>query len=99
MSIEARSENPSRTLFMAAELGGKSWKLGFALSLGAKPRLVTIPAGCTQSLEAQIRKAKQKFGLLYPVRPGSGRSSACRTRRRCAAATRQVATASGCIAT
>ena len=54
------TSNPS--LFMALELSGKTWKLGFLTEVG-NPRIRTIGAGDLKQLEAEIGKAKRRFKL------------------------------------
>lgn len=50
-------------LYMALELGEKTWKLGFTVGLGQRPRLRTIPGSDLRALEREISRAKQRFGL------------------------------------
>ena len=50
-------------LYLSLELGQKTWKLAFTIGLGQKPRLRTIAARDTEALMAEIRAAKQRFGL------------------------------------
>ena len=69
-------------LYLALDLGASSWKLAFSVGLGQKPRLKTIAARSTLSLIFEIRAAKGRFGLPEDA----------------PVATRQGATASGCIA-
>jgi transposase len=63
MTIETRNDEYSATLYMALELGGTTWKVGFTVGLGRKPRVVTIPARDTARLQREIAQAKQRFGL------------------------------------
>ena len=51
------------TLFVAFELGWKTWKLAFTVGLGQKPRVCTIPAGDEQAVVKEISKALERFGL------------------------------------
>ena len=48
-------------LYMAMDLGGKSWKLAF--SDRQHNRFRTIDAGCMEQLAKEIRLAKEKFGI------------------------------------
>jgi transposase len=50
-------------LYLALELGQKTWKLAFTVGLGQKPRLRTIAARDTEALMAEIAAAKKRFGL------------------------------------
>ena len=50
-------------LYLALDLGQKSWKLAFTVGLGQKPRLRTIAARDIEALLAEIRAAKGRFGL------------------------------------
>ena len=50
-------------LYMALELGDKTWKLGFSVGLGQKARLRNIAAADRVALEREILRAKQRFGL------------------------------------
>lgn len=70
MTIKARNTDytETETLYLAQELGGSTWKLGFTVSLGRKPRLVTIPAGDVARLASEIDKAKHRFGLSESAR-------------------------------
>ena len=53
----------ARALYLALDLGQKSWKLAFTIGLGQKPRLRTIAARDIKALLAEIRAAKGRFGL------------------------------------
>ena len=59
-------------LYMALELGGSNWKVMSTLSLGRKPRSVSITAGALVDLDAEISKAKRRFDL-----PDSARVLSC----------------------
>jgi transposase len=48
---------------MSYELGWTSWKLGFSVGLGQKPRCRTIPARDLKRLEREVAAAKERFGL------------------------------------
>ena len=50
-------------LFLAFELGLKTWKLGFTIGLGQRPRLRTIVAGDLEALQMEIQQAKKRFHL------------------------------------
>ena len=50
-------------LYLALELGQRTWKLAFTVGLGQKPRLRTIAARDTDALMTEIAAAKKRFGL------------------------------------
>ncbi len=50
-------------LFVAFELGWKTWKLASTVGLGQKPRVSTIPAGDLEAVVKEISKALERFGL------------------------------------
>lgn len=50
-------------LYLALELGEVEWKLAFTIGLGQKPRLRSMPARNLPQLQAEITKAKKRFGL------------------------------------
>src|SRR5580704_6928241 len=50
-------------LYVAFELGDKDWKLAFTIGLGQKPRLRSMRARELPLLQAEIAKAKKRFGL------------------------------------
>jgi transposase len=51
------------TLYLAFELGKNTWKLGFTIGMAQQPRERTIPAGALETLQKEITRAKQRFGL------------------------------------
>jgi transposase len=51
-------------LYLAFELGWNSWKLAFTIGAGQKPRLRGVPARSLAGLALEIKKAKERFGLL-----------------------------------
>jgi transposase len=57
----ANDINP--TLYVAFELGLKTWKLASTVGLGQKPRISTIPAGDKEAVVKEISKALERFGL------------------------------------
>jgi len=64
--IRTRSEQETphqSTLFLAFELGKNTWKLGFTIGVAQQPRERTIPAGALDTLQQEITRAKQRFGL------------------------------------
>jgi len=50
-------------LYLAFELSGRSWKLGFTIGLGQKPRIRTIEAGNLTLLKKEIQAARKRFQL------------------------------------
>ena len=50
-------------LHLAFELGVGTWKLGFLIGHGEKPRLRNIRGGDLAALQVEIAKAKKHFGL------------------------------------
>jgi transposase len=52
-----------RVLFMACELSEKTWKLGFTIGHGQKPRERTVAARHQARLLQEIAAAKKRFGL------------------------------------
>jgi len=60
-TAEVNNINP--TLYVAFELGWKTWKLASTVGLGQRPRISTIPAGDTEAVVKEISKALERFGL------------------------------------
>jgi transposase len=58
---------PSPVLYLAFELGSKTWKLAFTVGFGQKPRIRTIPAGNLERLDEEILAAKKRFGLSESI--------------------------------
>jgi transposase len=54
---------PPAFLYVAFELGWTQWKLAFTTGAAQKPRIKTIAARDLAALQAQIAKAKKRFGL------------------------------------
>lgn len=50
-------------LYLAFELSQNQWKLGFTIGVGQDPRIRTITARDMDSLQWEIRKARQRFSL------------------------------------
>ena len=50
-------------LYLAFELGNDSWKLGFTIGMGQRPRERNIAAGDVEALQQEIQLAKKRFGL------------------------------------
>ena len=56
-----------RNLYMALELIQKEWKLGFSVGPGQAPRLRSVPGRDIGGLMAEIRLARERFGLEEDV--------------------------------
>ncbi|HZA36102.1 MAG TPA: IS110 family transposase [Vicinamibacterales bacterium] len=54
---------PTGGMLMAFELGQRSWKLGFTVGMGQRPRVRQIPAGAVDALATEITRAKKRLGL------------------------------------
>lgn len=48
-------------LLLAFELGEKTWKLGFTVGAGQRPRVRQVPAGSLASVWKEIAEAKRRF--------------------------------------
>ncbi len=57
-----------RSLYLAFELGNSEWKLGFSIGLGQAARQRKVQAGDLVGLEAEIRRAKERFKLAETTR-------------------------------
>ena len=57
------STAPTSGLLLAFELGQRSWKLGFTVGMGQRPRIRQIPAGAVGALATEIERAKKRLGL------------------------------------
>jgi transposase len=53
----------SVVLYAALELGAVSWKVATTVGFGQKPRLKSVNAGDVEALQAELAKAKKRFGL------------------------------------
>ena len=51
------------TLLLAFELGERTWKLGFTIGLGQRPRIRQVPAGAADRVLEEIARAKRRFKL------------------------------------
>ena len=66
MTTMTRSDESTATtagLLLAFELGERSWKLGFTVGLGQRPRIRSVPAGAITRVWTEIADAKVRFGL------------------------------------
>ena len=68
MSRIEQDSLPQPTLYLAFELGQNTWKLGFTIGVAQQPRERTIPAGALDTLQQEIARAKQRFGLPEEAR-------------------------------
>lgn len=57
------SAAPTPSLLLAFELGQRSWKLGFSVGMGQRPRIRQIPAGAVDVLANEIIRAKTRLAL------------------------------------
>ena len=60
--------SPQPTLYLAFELGQNTWKLGFTIGVAQQPRERMIPSGDVDTLQQEITRAKQRFGLPEDAR-------------------------------
>ena len=51
------------TLLMAFELGERTWKLGFTVGFGQRPRIRQIPAGAADRVLEEVDRAKARLGV------------------------------------
>ena len=63
MTRPIESTAPSAGMLMAFELGQRSWKLGFTVGMGQRPRVRQIPGGAVDALATEITRAKKRLGL------------------------------------
>jgi transposase len=63
MTRAIESTAPTGGMLMAFELGQRSWKLGFTVGMGQRPRVRQIPAGALDALATEITRAKKRLGL------------------------------------
>lgn len=55
-------------LFIAFELGLKTWKLALTTAPGVKPWVRSVPAGDLRALGAVVERARERFGLAATAR-------------------------------
>jgi transposase len=63
MTLMTRDRKDSPTLFLAFELSGSKWRLGFARELGAPPRIRTVEARDLKAVKTEVAEAKRRLGL------------------------------------
>jgi transposase len=63
MTRPNESTAPTGSLLLAFELGQRSWKLGFTVGMGQRPRIRQIPAGAIGTLVMEIERAKKRLSL------------------------------------
>jgi transposase len=63
MTRPSESIAPTGCLLLAFELGQQTWKLGFTVGMGQRPRIRSLPAGAVDALIAELARAKRRFGL------------------------------------
>ena len=59
----APAPTPAIPLLLAFELGERTWKLGFTIGLGQRPRIRQVPAGATDRVLEEMARAKRRFKL------------------------------------
>jgi transposase len=59
--------SPERIMYLALDLGNREWKLAFTVA-GGKLRVRSMPARQMERLQAEIREAKTKLGLVAETR-------------------------------
>jgi transposase len=62
-TLSSNVTSQTGVLYLAFELGESDWTLAFTIGLGQKPRLRSMPARDLPRLQAEIGKAKKRFGL------------------------------------
>jgi transposase len=62
-TVQVHSSKTAGTLYVAFELGWDGWKLAFATALGDNSRQKNVNPRRLESVSAEIKKAKAKFGL------------------------------------
>jgi transposase len=67
MTREAEFSATTPSLLLAFELGERTWKLGFTVGMGQRPRVRQIPAGAVGMLANEVALAKSRFGLPAAV--------------------------------
>jgi transposase len=71
MTTMTRIEKSTPTrpcLLLALELSERTWKLGFTVGRGQRPRVRQMPAGTVDRLAEEITRAKERFGLPTDTR-------------------------------
>ena len=61
MTRPVESTAPTSCLLLAFELGERTWKLGFTIGIGQRPRIRSVPAGALDRVWAEISEAKRRF--------------------------------------
>ncbi len=54
---------PRPCLLLAFEMGHRSWKLGFGVGMGPRPRVRQVAAGAVATVLTEVGAAKMRFGL------------------------------------
>jgi len=67
MTREAEFSATTPCVLLAFELGERTWKLGFIVGMGQRPRVRQIPAGAVGMLANELALAKSRFGLPAEV--------------------------------
>lgn len=61
--VATQEEFSGATLYVAFDLGERSWTLAMTVGLGQKPRVRTMRAGELATLERELDRAQERFGL------------------------------------
>jgi transposase len=61
MTRDRESSAPRVCVLLAFELGQRTWKLGFTVGVGQRPRVREIPARAVSVLVQEIVQAKKKL--------------------------------------
>jgi transposase len=61
MTRTGESTAPTSCLLLAFELGERTWKLGFTIGMGQRPRMRSVSAGALERVWAEIAEAKRRF--------------------------------------
>ena len=63
MTRVEESTAPTSCVWLAFELGERTWKLGFTIGLGQRARIRQVPAGALDRVWMEIAEAKRRFHL------------------------------------
>lgn len=64
MTRSSQSTATTPSLLVAFELSERTWKLGFTIGSGERPRFRQVAAGAVEQLLTEVAKAKVRFGLV-----------------------------------
>ena len=63
MTRDNQSTSVGPYLLMAFELSARTWKIGFTVGRGSRPRVREVAAGAVERLLEEVSHAKRRFGL------------------------------------